>query len=241
MSGAEYALVRDSHPRPCEYTLSIAPGSARVVGVEHSKDPRSESVAAVRRAFEGFRPRVVLVEGRLGFHLGGEESGIRKFAEPAAAYALARRGGIPVYTWEPDRGGEVGRMLERFPKERVALFFVLRPYFSGYRHGRPADPDRVLEEVRATRTRWAGLEGSLPSVAAIDEIWRRDFVGFPDWRDTSDANGWPGPLAELAGFNRDVRTNHLAWCVRDLTGRGERVLVVCGSSHAVRIRPALEP
>lgn len=241
LSSAEYDAARETHARPYEYTQTLTPGSARVVGAEHSKDPRSVSVAAVRRAFDEFRPTVVLIEGRLGFHLGGIDSGVRRFAEPAAAYALARRGNVRVFTWEPARDEEVRRMLDRFPKERVALFFVLRPYFSNLRHGRPADPDNALEKIRATRTRWAGLEGTLPSVASIDEIWRRDFAGLADWRDTSDQHGWPGPLAELAEWNRDLRTNHLARCVIDLTRKGERVLVVCGSSHAVRLRPALGP
>ena len=71
----------------------------------------------------------------------------------------------------------------------------------------------------------------------IDDAWTREFPDGPDWRDVSDQYGLPGFLGEI-DFNqpRDV---HLVACVADLVNAGERVFVIAGSSHAVKIEPAL--
>jgi hypothetical protein len=164
---------------------------------------------------------------------------IAALGEGGEVLRLARAAGIPVWSWEMPRDAEVAAQLARFPRERVALFYVLRPYVSTRRFGRPADPEAEVEPVRKERTRLPGLEGTLPDVASIDAIWRRDFAGLPDWRDTSDERGWPGYLGEIANAANDLRDEHLARVLLDLAGRGERVFAVAGSSHAVRVEPPL--
>ncbi len=156
-----------------------------------------------------------------------------------AAAARARADGIPLYSWEPRREWEVEQMLASFPAERVALFYVLRPYCSGLRFGRPEDPEGFVEEFRRTRTGYPGLEGTLPSVAAIDSLWSRDFGGGKDWRDTSDEYGLPG--AELSARSNALRDEHLAGVIADLVGQGERVVAVMGSSHEESCPRNVEP
>ena len=130
-------------------------------------------------------------------------------------------------------------MLDSFPAEQVALFYVLRPYFSNLRFGRPANPEKFVEEFRSKRTRYPGLEGTLPSIAAIDSMWARDFAGLPDWRETSDEYGLPGYLRQLSDRSNALRDEHLAAVLLDLVHRGERVFAVSGSSHAVKLDRAL--
>ena len=72
---------------------------------------------------------------------------------------------------------------------------------------------------------------------AVDRAWRKHFPLGPDWRDVSDQFGLPGFL-EGMDLNRP-RDLHLVACVKELMGRGERVFVICGSSHAVKIEPAI--
>ncbi len=235
----EYDAVSQTHPRP--YLVEIE-GEGRAVllfGAEHTKDPAHPELAELRRRWEAFRPTVCLVEGRLGFLLPGLMDPAAHYGEMGVAAALARRDGLPIYSWEPPREVEVARMLERFPAERVALFYVLRPYVSGLRHGKPDDPDAYVEAYRAKRTAWPGLERTIPSVAALDSLWQRDFAGFPDWRDTSDEYGWPGYLAALADRSNAIRDEHVAAVILDLVRRGERVFAVAGSSHAVKLDAAL--
>jgi hypothetical protein len=130
-------------------------------------------------------------------------------------------------------------MLDSFPAERVALFYVLRPYFGELRFGRPADLEGYVEEYRRKRTRYPGLEGTLHSVAAIDSLWARDFAGLPTWRETSDEYGLPGYLQDLAARSNALRDEHLAAVLLDLVRGGHRVFAVAGSSHAVKLDRAL--
>ena len=90
------------------------------------------------------------------------------------------------------------------------------------------------------RTKMKGLEGTLPSVEAIDAIWQRDFSDFDDWRTLSDAYGYPGYLDELFAHSNLIRDEHLANIIVDLMSRGERVFAVAGSGHAIKLRKTLE-
>ncbi len=249
MSARQYDQVLSTHPRPyvVERAIGGGPGggAGRVVvfGAEHTKDPGHPQLTRLREEWERLKPTVALVEGRPSGPLAALGDPVKQFGESGLVVSLARRaswdGGCEIYSWEPDREWEVRTMLAKFPKERVALFYILRPYVSDLRHGKPANPDAALEATRVKRSKWPGLEGAIDSVAAVDAIWKRDFAGLLDWRDTSDAYGWPGYLKEISEVSRDLRTANLAASALELAGRGERVFVVCGSSHAVRVELAL--
>lgn len=236
---AEYDAVHATFPRP--YVVACTAGDGRVIlfGATHTRDARHPEIAELRRRFAELAPTVALVEGRPGGPFVALRDAIAVLGEGGEVMRLARAAGVPVWSWEMPREVEVAAQLARFHRERVALFYVLRPYVSERRFGRPADPDAGVESVRRERTRWPGLEGTLPDVAAIDAIWRRDFAGLPDWRDTSDERGWPGYLAEVSDAANDLRDEHFARVLLDLMGRGERVFAVAGSSHAVRLEPPL--
>jgi len=239
MSAAEYERVSASHARPFVYEATVGRGAVLVFGASHTKDPADPQIAEFRRRFSSFAPTAVLVEGRPGSPIAGLADPVRQLGEAGLAIALSRAASVSYWSWEPSRDGETGAMLFSFPKDRVALFYILRPYVSNLRHGKPADPNAALEAIRAKRVRWPGLENSFASVAEIDALWKRDFQGLPDWRDTSDEFGWPGYLSEIASRSRDLRTENMARCALDLCAKGERVIVVCGSSHAVRARAAI--
>jgi hypothetical protein len=130
-------------------------------------------------------------------------------------------------------------MEQGFTAKEVALRVILGPYFSNLRHGRPDRPEAFVEEFRAERVKWVGLEDTFKSVDEIDAEWRMRFPDGPDWRDTSDEYGLPGFFAEMDS-NR-ARDEHFARVVIDLVRSGERVFAICGSSHAVKLeRPLRE-
>jgi hypothetical protein len=235
----QYEQVSGRHARPYVVQLETAGGALLLYGASHTKDPDNPQIADLRRRWDAFRPTAALVEGRLGFLVEGVSDPVRKFGESGLVYGLARRHGVPAFTWEPSIDYEVAEVLNTHPKERVALFYILRPYFSNYRHGRPADPDATVERYRATRTRWPGLEDAFSNVSAIDAVWKRDFEGLKDWRDTSDEFGLPGYLKDVWSTSNAVRDEHFARVIIDLVRQGHRVLAVCGSSHAVKLEPAL--
>jgi hypothetical protein len=67
--------------------------------------------------------------------------------------------------------------------------------------------------------------------------WKRYFPAL-DWRDVSDEYRLPGYLGDLMEAGNDLRNQHLVNVAKELTARGERVFLVCGSSHAVCVEPA---
>lgn len=237
MTMAEYGEVFETHVRPYVVDIESSRGAVLVYGTRHTKDPADPQIADIAKRWGEFQPSVALVEGRLGFFIPVLMDPVRRFAEMGAVNALARREGIRVYTWEPTREVEIASMLEDFSPEQVALSYVLRPYFGNLRFGRPDDPDAFVEEFRRKRTKYPGLENTLESVAHIDAIWRRDFGGLPDWRDTSDEYGLPGYLGEIA--TNLVRDEHLVRVIIDLVNSGERVFVAAGESHSVKVEQAL--
>jgi hypothetical protein len=236
---AEYDRVFETHARPYVVKVEGQRGGAVLFGASHTRDIDDPQLAAIEREWNAFGPTVALVESRLGFLFPGLMHPVAEYGEMGAVAARAKEAGLPLYTWEPRPEWEVGRMLDSFPAARVALFYVLRPYFSNFRFGRPEDPEGFVDEFRRKRTRYPGLEGTLPSIAAIDSIWRRDFAGLPDWRETSDAHGLPGYLADLSDRSNALRDEHLAAVILDLVRRGERVFAAAGSSHAVKLDAAL--
>lgn len=239
LSMADYDRVAGTHARPYVVRVESATGGIVLFGASHTRDPSDPQLTMLRHEWSTFRPSVALVEGRLGFVLPPLMDPVEEYGEMGAAAALARAADVRLYSWEPRREWEIGRMLDSFPAPRVALFYVLRPYFSQLRFGRPGNPELFVEEFRSKRTRYPGLEGTLPSMAAIDSMWWRDFPNLPDWRETSDEYGFPGFLGDLSARSNALRDEHLAAVLLDLVRKGERVFAVSGSSHAVKLDAAL--
>ena len=85
--------------------------------------------------------------------------------------------------------------------------------------------------------RWAGLNNTLATVADIDASWKRYFPDGPDWREVSDESDLPEFLKDIS--SNAARDQHFARVIIDLVNKSERVFAVAGSSHAVKLEPAL--
>jgi hypothetical protein len=128
-------------------------------------------------------------------------------------------------------------MSQGFSADEVAMRVMLGPYFSNLRFGIPSDPEGFVEDYRAERVEWPGLENTFESVDEIDIEWAKRFPGGPNWRDVSDEFGLPGFLDRM-DMNAP-RDQHLARVVLSLVEEGHRVFVVAGLSHSVKLEPAL--
>ncbi len=238
----EYATLAGSHARPFIYDIESDPargqGAVLVYGAEHTRNPADPQVADLAARWAHFAPTVALVESDLGMMFPAFMNPVETFGEVGAVHALARDAGVPTFTWEPPDERLVQSLIEQgFTPREVAMRMILGPYFSNLRHGRPDRPEAFVEEFRAERVRWAGLEGTLDSIAAIDAEWAARFPDGPDWRGVSDEFGLPGFLGKMDA-NR-ARDEHFARVIVALVRRGDRVFAVCGSSHAVKVERAL--
>lgn len=238
MTNAEYDRVIETHPRP--YVVDIRRGSAGLIiyGATHTKNPDDPQIADIERRWNEFKPTVALCESRLGILFPGLMNPIKEFSEPGFVHQLARRDGIPTYTWEPTPDVVMKYLLKLpFNKAQIALRVKLGPYFSNLRNGKPGDPEGFVNDYLDDNSRWPGLENVLTTVAEIDAEWQRNFPDGPDWRDVSDQYGLPGYLNSVSA--NEARDEHFARVVIDLVNKGERVFAVAGLSHAVKLDPAL--
>ena len=228
------------HDRPYIVDIEAERGALLYFGSEHVKDPHHPQTAKITEQWEAFEPTVALVEGRLGLYLGGMSRGISRFGESGAVYVLARRDDVPVYTLELDFADEATALVDEFPAEHVAMYYVLRPYFGAVRHGPIEDPESFVRKFIRKRASRYGMEGTIESVADIDRIWKRDFADKPDWRELDDRYGcWYGYLSPVADKCNKLRNEHWAQMMIELVRRGERVFAVAGCCHAVCHGPAL--
>jgi len=241
LTSEEYGSLVDTHPRPYIVEIESQNGGALLLyGSEHTQDPNDPQIADIQTRWNNFHPTIALVESRLGFFVAGFQNPVKEYGEMGWAFSLARKDSISTYTWEMPRELEIQYVLEKYSKEQVALFYILRPYFSNFRFGKPDDPDAVATDYINERRDFPGIENVITSVEQIDAIWQRDFSDEADWRDTSDQFGLPGYLDEIAIRSNEVRDEHFVRVIIDLVQKGERVFAIAGSSHAVKLEPALQ-
>jgi len=241
LTDEEYSALVDTHPRPYIVEIEAQEGGALLLyGSEHTQNPNDPQIADIQTRWKNFQPTVALVESRLGFFIQGLQNPVEEYGEMGWAFSLARKDGVPTYTWELPREREIQSVLEEYTQEQVALFYILRPYFGNFRFGKPDDPDAVAEGYIHEREDYPGIENVISSVEQIDAIWQRDFPDKADWRDTSDQFGLSGYLGEIAVLSNQARDEHFARVILDLVQKGERVFAIAGSSHAFKLEPALK-
>ncbi|HLO80807.1 MAG TPA: hypothetical protein VK166_07615 [Chitinophagaceae bacterium] len=241
MTMVEYGNLSNNHERPYIYTLKKDQGTITIIGIEHTFDPHDPQIDSIQKYWEISKPTAALVEGRLGFLFQGIQDPVAAHGEGGKLIRLAKKDGIPFYSWEPDREQEVQALLKRYPAKQLALFYSLRPYFSGFRFGKPADPNGTMQKYIDERTAVKGLKGEILTVRQVDSIWQKDFPSREDWRNTSDEYGWPeGYLSDIFNASNLYRDQHLCSMIMELAEKGEHVIVTMGSSHAFRIRQTLE-
>jgi hypothetical protein len=141
---------------------------------------------------------------------------------------------------EPPLESEIAALLPSWSRERLLLFYVLRSYTARAVSRRS---DGQARELVRERGRWPGLEGAIPSLAAMDSIWQVEFPDGPPWRELPWQATWPTGseswLNEISAAVNRVRDQYIVAVISSLVARGERVFAVIGSSHVVMQEPAL--
>ncbi len=239
LPAAEY---RPDHRNPylVQATDSGTGGAVLIFGANHVRDPADPSLDVIRKAFQDFSPTVVLCEGRMtGLLFPGLMDPVETFGEPGLVRQLAYSRGCKVYTWEPPQETIVAGLLDQSCDTRqVAMRLILSPYFSNLRFGKPDDPESCVQESIRNKRSWPRIGGVFSNVTEIDQFWQQYFPDGPDWRDVSDETELPGFLGEMD--SNLVRDQHLFNIICELVGQKERVFVIAGSSHAVKLENAVK-
>ena len=198
------------------YILEISPadiGAILYYGASHISDADHPQISDIENRWNDFNPTVALYEGRArGYFYGSLIELFAGLPEPALVHKLARLDGVRLYSLEPDYEVEVAQLLTRFEPEQVALYFFLRVYIS--ESGGVAN-DRIAADLLAKRANVKGLRGSLPSLAAVDRIWKRDFPEITNWR-TLTAEPNQNYIPTISHESRRLRGEHMSRTLIDL-------------------------
>lgn len=226
----QYGELVNTHKRPYVYNNE----NILVFGSEHTKNPDDPQLKMIETSFKELKPTTVLVEGRLGFFIPNVMNPVKKFGENGKVAELARKNDAQIYSWETPKNELLNALQDKFEAERIALKEILTPYFGNLRFGKPKSPEAFVQDY-LFRAEWLGVQDKINTIQDIDSIWKKDFPNEKDWRDTNDQWGLPGYLAEISDYSNFIRNQNLVCTINDLIDKGERVFVICGSSHAVCI------
>lgn len=208
-----------------------------IFGAEHTRDRNHKEIEMIEKCWKQLKPTVALVEGRLGFLFPGLMNPVETLGEGGKVKALAHKCGVPVFNWDLSKEVLAKELRSRFSPEQIALAQILNPYFGQVRFAKPASPEDFVQEY-LKRAKYSDQEKNIASVSDIDRVWKKYFAHDKDWRVTSDEIALPGYLNEMMEYANDLRNRQLVAAVKELVKRGERVFVVCGSSHAFCVAPA---
>ncbi|MGB8192043.1 MAG: hypothetical protein WCF67_08995 [Chitinophagaceae bacterium] len=230
---SRYGSIAD-HPRP----MILENKNFVVFGASHTRDPKDPQIEEIAAKWNKLKPTIALVEGRLDFLLPVFMNPVKNLGEGGKVKALANKAGVPVYNWDLSKEELAKQLRASFTAEQIALAQILSPYFGQQRFGRPASPEDYIKEY-LSRAKYVNLESKFSTPADVDREWKKVFPQGPDWRTVSDEHSMPGYLDSYLAAINDVRNKRLVCAIQQLIAKGERVFVVCGSSHAACIKPAL--
>jgi len=231
----------DTHARPYVFTVEnkSTKGAVLVFGAEHSFDPDHKQFPVMKENWDQFNPTVALVEGSLDLILTWFFDPIKASGEGGYTQTMARSKGIELYSWEVGRDAEVDHVLKHYDPKHVAFFYAIRSHHNKWGQFSKTDQDRIIENEMS---RSAKYRGAITSVTQVDSLWQAAYPAEASWRSYKHPrNGWPkGILEEIAEATNSVRDENMCRSIIELVGKGERVFISMGSSHAPRIERTLK-
>lgn len=238
----EHDVVRRSiGDAPYIVKIDRRDGALLFFGAHHTADPRDPQMQQIESAFASFHPTVVLYEGRQrNFVDVPLLEPLKGLTEVEKTHALAARHRVRTFSLEPSYDDEVAALLRHGSAEQVALYLVLRGYWSES-HGKANEA--LAMDLAHKRTSVPPLRNTITSIADLDRIWKREYPKSIDWRTATEPRD--GVISTLVHASRVVRNEHMARTMIELVNRGERVFAVAGSGNVIRtewmLRGALDP
>ena len=239
------SVLSDDGGWPYVFELTSDGGGALVYyGSRHTQNPDDAQIRDLVERFEAFAPTVALTENDGGIHFGGMNGAVRRLGEFGALKVLASDSDIPIWSMEPTWNDEVAAVTAEFPVEEVTLFYTLRVFISerGDEHD-PGKLDRLASHLLKKRGSRPGLEGSLPDLEALDQLWTERFSDLGEWRHLPSSALAPAGddtrLHAISTLVNEVRDRHFARTILSFVKDGHRVFAVAGGSHVIKQEPVI--
>jgi hypothetical protein len=243
-TAAEHDEIVGEHGFPYILEIETTDGALLYYGSRHTRDADDPQIRDMLDRWRAFQPTVAVTENRGGFHLGAFRGAVRSLGEFAVAIEQGGHAAIPVWSLEPTWGEEIAGVTSVYSPAEATLFYTLRVFLSERGSDRsPAAVEELARELLQERGSRPGLEGSLPSVEAMDALWRAAFEDPRDWRELPPEAIWPGAedtrLQAISRHVNRVRDRHAARTILELVQRGDRVFAIAGGSHVIKQEPVL--
>lgn len=222
-------------------------------GSEHTSDPGHPQFRDLEERWGRFIAEtdqsIVLVEGQ--FDEAPPEQTRERLqsivdgGEAQFMVYLARRDGIGVISPEPDKVWEANRLAEEFGRNAVTLYYLVR--LVGWRSGSTdistikAEAARMLKIMQETHG-WDDVDFGIEGMGVIHE----QLFGKPfSWNDSQWNDDITAPTSVDHVTNRisrrsgDLRDRYILGQIERYWRAGKSPFTVFGSSHAIRLEPAL--
>ncbi len=214
-------------------------GALEYVGALHTSDAQHPQLSEIESRWKDFKPTVAFCEGRKRMYRFASRNESGTLSESDLVRILAYRDGVELYTLEPTYEEEVAGLLKHFDPTMVAAYMTIRVYSAEAKGVPKNQQDGLAFGLLKKRTNVEGLAGSLNSVEALDEFWKKTFPDAKNWRVLSSPDQVP-QLRHVGDVSREVRGRHMVSCLVDLVNKGERVFAVVGASHVIRQHRAIQ-
>ena len=222
-------------------------------GSEHTNDPKHPQFQDIEERWNRFvttsSEPIALVEGRFDeVSDDATKDNIKSIVDGGEAQFvvhLARKDGIEVVSPEPDRVWEANELAKEFGRDNVVFYYFIRQI--GWWNGLTDMPDVKLEAnkmlgIMEKSYNWNDVDFSIERMAAIhNELFDKLF----SWDDRQWVYDITTPASqdyvtnELARRSGELRDKHIFEQIIGYWNAGKSLFLVFGSSHAVRLEPAL--
>jgi hypothetical protein len=225
-------------------------GSVRYFGVVTSQDAKHEQFGQLRRAFETFRPTLVVVEKPDLGVASTEATTIATKGVPGYTRLLAQQHNVPTERLDnPD--AEYAYLRTKVDAEQLKLYYLLR---EARRYRQSTGADKALTKkamkqfIAQSSTFLPGLENTIQTVDELAAAFQKHCPGAGQWWDAPATYFCPqaAGLYPIGSFSRtlndainEYREQYVYAPLAARAAAGERILVVT-SCDQLPAAPAVE-
>jgi hypothetical protein len=230
---------------PYFYELKNSNNILCFIGAKHSNDPNDPQFEIIKNHFDNFvkktegKNRLILIEGGVMPLCENEENSIQQFGEPGFAVYLSSKVNIKVICPEPDESLETAKLLEKFSKDEIAVYYLCNIVSQWQRINSKENLDDYTAKYLGYyfyKSVWQGFDFSLTNLKKLyqkvlgKEFNENDREFIYEFVKPSDTN--------ISGASSDIRDEFILNQIKELWNKNN-LFIVYGSGHAIRLESAL--
>ncbi len=259
LSNAEFAehQFHSSSERSYVYTIEVAGKAVLFFGASHTNDPEDEQFADLKDYFDKFKPDIVLVEGKSGIEQKANKiqqtlkvsdiSYTKTKGEGTYALKLAVDQNVDFGSPEPNFLDEISMQEERYARKDIFSYYIYR-MIDQYLRTKSTYSVTECKEYLQPQVDWFTLGCKWPS----DEVEKyfEDIIQSLDltnpllYKEAVTPVPFTGKswsiINEISNTSSQYRDIYLLRELNKILDNYNRVMVVYGSAHAVRLESALK-